>query len=102
MLIDCAVNAHSTTRQYDDVKVSIKSINNKNYFLFGISVLPLQNHLLAVVWCDIIKISVDFHYSDWRWKKKEQEFCECWLIVQWMLILLSANMMMYKSLYQKY
>ena len=36
MLIDCAVNAHSTTRQYDDVKVSIKSINNKNYFLFGI------------------------------------------------------------------
>ena len=38
MLIDCAVNAHSTTRQYDDVKVSIKSINNKNYFLFGISV----------------------------------------------------------------
>jgi hypothetical protein len=49
MLIDCALNAHSTTRQYDDVKVSIKSINNKNYFLFGISVLPLQNHLLAVV-----------------------------------------------------
>ena len=36
MMIDCAVNAHSTTRQYDDVKVSIKSINNKNYFLFGI------------------------------------------------------------------
>lgn len=63
MLIDCAVNAHSTTRQYDDVKVSIKSINNKNYFLFGISVLLEQIILLAVVWCDIIKISVHFHYS---------------------------------------
>jgi hypothetical protein len=49
MLIDCAVNAHSTTRQYDDVKVSIKSINNKNYFLFGISVLLEQIILLAVV-----------------------------------------------------
>ena len=49
MLIDCAVNAHSTTRQYDDVKVSIKSINNKNYFLFGISVLLEQIILLPVV-----------------------------------------------------
>ena len=49
MLIDCAVNAHSTTRQYDDVKVSIKSINNKNYFLFGISVFTGTNHLLAVL-----------------------------------------------------
>ena len=50
MLIDCAVNAHSTTRQYDDVKVSIKSINNKNYFLFGISVFTgSTNHLLAYV-----------------------------------------------------
>ena len=61
MLIDCAVNAHSTTRQYDDVKVSIKSINNKNYFLFGIFSFTGTNHLLADVWCDIIKISVDFH-----------------------------------------
>ena len=50
MLIDCAVNAHSTTRQYDDVKVSIKSINNKNYFLFGIfSFTGSTNHLLADV-----------------------------------------------------
>lgn len=27
-------------------------------------------------------------------EKKEQEFYECWLIVQWTLILLRANMMM--------
>jgi len=29
-----------------------------------------------------------------KMKKKEQEFYECWLIVQWTLILLRANMMM--------
>ena len=49
MLIDCAVNAHSTTRQYDDVKVSIKSINNKNYFLFGISVFTGKSFSEALI-----------------------------------------------------
>ena len=49
MLIDCAVNAHSTTRQYDDVKVSIKSINNKNYFLFGISVFTVKSFSEALI-----------------------------------------------------
>ena len=60
MQIDCAVNAHSTTRQYDDVKVSIKSINNKNYFLFGIFSVFYWYKSLTVLWCDIIiKISID-------------------------------------------
>ena len=53
MLIDCAVNAHSTTRQYDDVKVSIKSINNKNYFLFGISVFTVKAFSEALILASI-------------------------------------------------